>query len=142
MTENYSTPAHAAESKPDNPWAGGITWAAAALLLVVGVLGFFQGIAAVANDDIAIVRVGDYIYGFNLTTWGWIHIVLGIIAVIVAVGMFMATTWARVCAIIIACLSIIANFLWLPYTPWWSVILIALDIIVIWAVANWSGKDI
>lgn len=124
---------------PSNPWAGGITWAAAALLLVVGVLSFFQGIAALVNDDVAIAVVGDYVYAFNMTTWGWIHLILGVIGAVVAIGMFLGATWGRVLAIIIACLSIIANFLWLPYTPWWSIVLIILDVIVIWAVANWAG---
>ena len=125
-----------------NPWAAGTTWAAAALLLVGSVLAFFQGIAAVANDESLVLVSDDYIYSFNLTTWGWIHIVLGVIGACIAVGMFVGAAWARVCAIIIASLSIIANFLWLPYTPWWSILIIAIDILVIWAVANWSGEDL
>lgn len=127
--------------EPGNPWAAGTTWAAAALLLVASVLAFFQGIAAVANDETLVAVTSDYIYAFNLTTWGWIHIVLGVIGVCIAVGMFLGATWARVCAIIIASLSIVANFLWLPYTPWWSILVIAIDILVIWAVANWSGDN-
>lgn len=125
-----------------NPWAVGTTWAAAALLLVGSILAFFQGIAAVANDESLVLVSDDYIYSFSLTTWGWIHIVLGVIGVCIAIGMFVGATWARVCAIIIASLSIVANFLWLPYTPWWSILIIAIDVLVIWAVANWSGDDV
>ncbi len=123
-------------------WAGGITWAAAALLLVVSVLAFFQGIAALVNDNVVIAAVGDYVYAFSTTGWGWIHILLGVLGACIAIGMFVGQTWARVAAIIIASLSIIANFLWLPYTPWWSIILIVLDILVIWAVANWTTADL
>ncbi|MGV9712708.1 DUF7144 family membrane protein [Gordonia sp. NPDC003424] len=116
--------------------AGGATLGAAALLLVAGIVGLLQGISAVANDDL-FVAGPQYIYKLDLTSWGWIHILLGVIAIVVAFGMFAAATWARVAAILIASLSIIANFLWLPYYPWWSVLLIALDILIIWAVATW-----
>lgn len=131
----------ASNSNPNNPWAVGVSWAAAALLLVASVLVFFQGIAAVANDESLVIVENDYIYAFNLTTWGWIHIVLGIIGAAIAIGVFGGALWARVCGIIIAALSIVANFLWLPYSPWWSVLIIAIDILVIWALANWNGDD-
>lgn len=116
--------------------AGGATLGAAALLLVAGILGILQGISAVAKDNL-FVAGPEYVYKLNLTGWGWIHIVLGVIAIVVAFGMFAAATWARIAAILIASLSIIANFLWLPYYPWWSVLLIALDVLIIWAVATW-----
>ncbi|MFW0793602.1 hypothetical protein AAFP30_07310 [Gordonia sp. CPCC 205515] len=116
--------------------AGGTTIGAAALLLVAGIVGLLQGISAVAKDDL-FVAGPQYVYKLDLTSWGWIHILLGVIAIVVAFGMFAAATWARVSAIVIASLSIIANFLWLPYYPWWSILVIALDILIIWAVATW-----
>lgn len=127
------------QNRSANPWAGGTAFAAAALLLVASVLAVFQGIAALAGDDSLVVVSDGYIYEFSLTTWGWIHLVLGVIGIAIAIGIFTAATWARVCGIIIASLSIVANFLWLPYTPWWSVLIIAIDILVIWAFANWTG---
>ncbi|MGW0037439.1 DUF7144 family membrane protein [Gordonia sp. NPDC003376] len=116
--------------------AGVTTIAAATLLLVAGLLGLLQGISAVAKDDLIVVGP-QYVYNLDVTSWGWIHIVVGIIAILVAIGMYTGATWARVIAIIIASLSLILNFLWLPYYPWWSIIIIAVDIIVIWAVATW-----
>lgn len=118
--------------------AGGATFAAAILLFVAGLLGLFQGISAVVNDDLIVVGP-QYIYQFDTTAWGWIHIVVGVLAMIIAIGMFTGAVWARVAAIVIASLSIIANFLWLPYYPWWSILLIALDLVVIWAVATWKS---
>ncbi len=118
-------------------FAMGTTIAAAALLLVAGVLGFFQGVSAVAKDDLFVVGP-QYVYKLNLTSWGWIHIILGVIAVLVAFGMFVDAGWAKVSAIIIASLSIILNFLWIPYYPWWSILVIAIDLLVIWAVATWQ----
>lgn len=65
-------------------------------------------------------------------------LVVGIIAILIAFGMFVGATWARVSAVIIASLSIIANFLWIPYFPWWSILIIAVDLVVIWAVCTWQ----
>ncbi|MFE3289786.1 hypothetical protein [Rhodococcus sp. NPDC059234] len=109
---------------------------AAVLLVVVGVLQVLQGIAAVGNDEIFTVGV-DYTYELDLTAWGWIHIALGVVIALVGVALFGAGIWARTLAIVIAGLSIVANFLWLPYSPWWAGLIIALDVVVIWAVWNW-----
>ncbi|MGW0037459.1 DUF7144 family membrane protein [Gordonia sp. NPDC003376] len=120
-------------------FAVGISIVAAALLFVAGIVAVFQGISAV-NQDNLLVFTNDYIFKFNLTSWGWIHIVLGIIAVIVAGGLVVGSDWGRVAAILIASLSIIAQFLWLPYYPVWAIIIIILDVIVIWAVASWKPR--
>ncbi len=97
----------------------------------------FQGIAAVASDDLLVIGV-EYTYQFDTTAWGWIHIVLGVVLVISAIGLMTGATWARVVAVCIAALSILANFLWLPYYPLWSILIIALDVVVIWAVTTWD----
>lgn len=117
-------------------FAAGATIAAALLLLTAGTLGLLQGIAAVAKDDVFVVGV-NYTYKFDITAWGWIHIALGIIGILVAFGLFSGAAWARICAIGIAALSIVANFLWMPYYPLWAILVIALDVVVIWAVSTW-----
>jgi hypothetical protein len=117
--------------------AGSATFAAAALLLTSGILTLLTGISAVANNQLLVVGP-DYVYKFNTSGWGWVHIALGILLIVVAFGLFWGTTWARVMAIIIACLSIVAMFLWLPYYPVWSIVLIALNLVVIWAIAAWD----
>ncbi|MFC8043238.1 hypothetical protein [Nocardia sp. NPDC057353] len=116
--------------------AAGTTIAAAMLLLTVSVLAVFHGISALAADEI-FVAGPEYTYQLDVTTWGWVVLILGILGVLIAIGMFTGAVWARIAAIVIASLSIIANFLWLPYYPWWSIIVIAVDIVVIWAVATW-----
>jgi hypothetical protein len=121
--------------------AAGTSIAAAILLLTVGVLSIFEGISAVAEDDLIVVGT-DYVYKFDTTTWGWIHIVIGILLVVAALGLMTGAMWARVVAIVLAALSIIANFMWLPYYPAWSVLVIALNIVVIWAVATWRPEAI
>lgn len=120
-------------------FAAGASIGASILLLTVGVLSVLEGIAAVARDELFVVGI-DYIYEFDITTWGWIHIVLGAILIVAALGLMTGTTWGRVLAIAVAALSILANFLWLPYYPWWSTLVIALNIVVIWAIATWRPQ--
>jgi hypothetical protein len=118
---------------------GGISIGAAVILITVGIVQLFQGIAAVAEDEL-FVRGQEYTFKFDFTTWGWIHIVMGVVLVIAGIALMTGATWARVTAIIIAALSILANFLWLPYYPWWSISIIALDVVVIWAVSTWHPR--
>jgi hypothetical protein len=117
--------------------AAGTTIAAGLLLATVGVLQFLEGIAAVAKDDIIVVGV-NYTYNWNVTAWGWIHIVLGILVALTGFALMIGAAWARVIAIFIAAVSIIANFLWLPHYPLWSIAIIVLDVVVIWAVSTWN----
>ncbi|MFD6101116.1 hypothetical protein ACFWFQ_00485, partial [Nocardia salmonicida] len=71
-----------------------------------------------------------------------VHIVVGIILALSAVGLMTGATWARIVAVVIASLSIIANFLWLPYYPAWSILIIVLDVVVIWAVTTWNPRAV
>ncbi|NLV81174.1 MAG: hypothetical protein GXY65_17900 [Rhodococcus sp.] len=117
--------------------AAGTSMGAAVILITLGVLSLFQGIAAVAEDEV-FVRGLEYIYRFDVTGWGWIHIVVGVLMILVGIALMTGATWARATAIVLAALSIVANFLWLPYYPWWSILIIALDIVVIWAISTWN----
>lgn len=117
--------------------AAGTTIGAGILLLVIGVLSVLQGISAVASDDLLVVGY-DYIYKMNTTGWGWIHIGVGVIQIIVAIGLLRGSTWGRVAALILAALSIVENFLWIPYYPAWSILIIALDVVVIWAISTYK----
>ncbi|MFD5566413.1 DUF7144 family membrane protein [Streptomyces cadmiisoli] len=112
--------------------ATGLVVFAAVMLFIGGVLDIFRGIMAIANDDV-FVTTPQYVFRFDITGWGWIHLVLGALAVVVSLGLFTAATWARVVGVGLAGLLIIANFLDLPYYPVWSIILIALYAFIIWA---------
>ncbi|MBF6213236.1 hypothetical protein IU433_24195 [Nocardia puris] len=109
---------------------------AASFLLAAGLLSLFQGISAVADDRI-FTAAPRYLYRFDVTTWGWIHVALGGLFILTAAGLLVGRAWARVIAIVLAALSIVGNFLWLPYYPWWSVTVIVLDVVVIWALSTW-----
>jgi len=82
-----------------------------------------------------------WVFQFNVTTWGWIHILVGIIALLAGIGLFSGAVWARTVAVLVAVVSIIINFVWLPYYPWWALLIIAFDFFVIWAVTA-HGRDV
>ncbi|CAM5714653.1 DUF7144 family membrane protein [Streptomyces aurantiogriseus] len=113
-------------------WAGGLTVFAAVMLMLVGVLDIFRGVMGIAEDAV-FVTTDDYVFKFDLTAWGWIHLAMGVLAVAVSAGLLQTATWARFAGVAIAGLVIIANFLSLPYYPVWSVVMIAISGFVIWA---------
>ena len=119
--------------------AGGLVTFAGVLLFIAGILDLFRGIMAIADDDVY-VSTPNYVFKFDLTSWGWIQLVLGVIAMSVSAGLFSRATWARVVGVGIAGLLIIANVLSIPYYPVWSLTLIALYAFVIWALCV-VGRD-
>ncbi|MEU0189890.1 hypothetical protein ABZ250_08545 [Streptomyces afghaniensis] len=128
MTATYTRPDHTAKRE----WASGLTAFAAVMLFLVGLLDIFRGIMAIAEDDI-FVTTRNYVFEWDLTGWGWMHLALGAVAVIVSIGLLQTAVWARVAGVAIAGLVILANFLSLPYYPVWSVVMIALSGFIIWA---------
>lgn len=136
MTATHTT--HTSSAK--QAWAGGLRVFAAVMLSLAGLLGIFRGIMAVAEDEV-FVTTPNYVFKFDLTSWGWIHLGLGVIALLVSFGLFGAAAWARYSGIGIAALVIIANFLSLPYYPVWSVVMIAMSGFIIWALCVDRGDD-
>ena len=116
-------------------WAEGLTIFAAALLIMVGIFQALQGLAAIINDQRFVVT-GDYVYKFDITGWGWIHLILGLVAIGVGAAMIMGQTWSYIVAIVIAILSAVAQFMWLPYYPIWAIVIIALDVAIVWALVE------
>jgi hypothetical protein len=116
-------------------WAlGGITFAAC-VLTIVGAFQIIGGLAAIINDDF-FINVQNYSFDIDTTGWGWIHFLLGILLVITGFGLFGRAAWAGVTAIFLASLSAVVNFFSIPYYPAWSILVIALDVWVIWALTR------
>ena len=120
----------------ESPWAGGLTVFAAALLVVDGVWHVFAGIAALVHDEVY-VSTPEYLYSFDLTGWGWIQLLLGVLAGVAGFGILKGQTWARVVGIGFALLSMAIQFLIIPLYPVWSLLMIALDIAIIFALATY-----
>ncbi len=108
---------------------------AGTVLLTVAVFQILQGIAAVAADDVYITGIA-YVYQLDVTTWGWIHIVVGALAIAAGAGVLAGKTWAYVTGIILAVIASITNFAFLPYYPIWSLVILAFNIAVIWALSS------
>ena len=119
--------------------AVGIITAAAVVLILAGVLNAMQGVVALATNEFYVVT-RRWLFEFDVTTWGWVHILLGLIGAATGVALLMGAFWARLVGVIIAAVSVIANFLWLPYYPVWALIIIAFDVFVIWALTT-HGQD-
>ena len=117
-----------------------ITAAAGVLMVLIGTMHAIQGLVALANDDFYVVGQ-EYVFEFDVTTWGWIHLVGGAIVLGAGIALFRGSVWARTLAVVIASISILLNFMWLPYYPLWSLVIIAFDLFVIWAVTV-HGRDI
>jgi hypothetical protein len=108
---------------------------AASLLFLLGVFHFFSGIAAFVRDNFYNVG-GNYPYQANNTTWGWLHIIGGVLLVITSLALFGRSTWARWVAIALAGVSVILNFFFLPYFPLWALVMIPLAFFCIWALVR------
>jgi hypothetical protein len=122
-------------TRPVSGWAVGFSAFAGAIMILIGIFQFFEGLAAVVNDDFFVVT-SKYAFDLDTTGWGWIHMIIGVIIFLAGLGIFTGATWARVVGITLAIISAISNFFFIPYYPVWSVLIIALCIIVIWALAS------
>jgi hypothetical protein len=107
---------------------------AGVLLLMSAAFGILQGASAIANDDLYSAG-SDYLYKFDMDVWGWTHVVIGVLCVVVAIGILRGSSWGQISGIIIAGLSAIANFAFIPHYPLWAITVIAVDLLIIHALA-------
>ena len=119
-------------------WAEGLTYFAVALLITGGIFQILQGLAATFSGDFY-VKAAANVFAFNLTAWGWIHVIIGVIALAIGIGLFYGKSWARGAGMGIAVLQAISQFMFLPHYPGWSLVIIALDVAVVWALATYRS---
>ena len=112
-------------------WAGWVYFAAC-LLLLAGTFQLFAGFTALLNDTFYAIKDTTLI-AFDITTWGWVHLVLGIFLLCTGVALFNGSGWARVVAVLLVSLNFIVQFAFIGAYPIWSVIVMVLDLIVIYA---------
>lgn len=121
--------------KPVSGWATGGVVFAATMMIMIGAFHAFLGLAAIINDEFFVV-VNDYAYDVDLSAWGWIHLIAGVLVALAGFFLFSGSTAAGITAIVLAGLSAVANFFFVPYYPWWSLLMIGLAVFVIWAVCR------
>ena len=127
-------------SERPSAWAAGYAGFAGVVLVMIGFFQAVAGLIAILDDEFYVVGK-EYIFQFDLTTWGWVHLILGVIVLASGFGIFTGNVAARTVGVLVAALSGVAAFLWLPWYPVWAIIIIALDIAVIWALTM-HGRDI
>lgn len=113
---------------------------AGCLLLVSAVGNFMQGLSAMAGDDLY-VSTEEYLFKLDTTAWGWVHLVIGVLAGAVAIGILLQAAWGQVTGLIVAGLMILTNFAFLPHYPFWSLTIIAFSVLVMWALCTQLRRD-
>ncbi len=115
--------------------AANISFVAGVLLIVGGGFQAIEALAAIVKDEYLVVTP-NYIYTFDLTAWGWIHLLIGLALVAIGICLLLGQGWAQVAGIVAAAISALLNFTWLPYSPLWAILVIAVDLLIIWALAS------
>jgi hypothetical protein len=121
-------------SSRTSPWATGLSVFAGVLMTVIGVNQVLLSIAALVEDEVYL-RTPNYVYSFDLTVWGWVHLLFGVVLILTGFFVVKGAAWARGVGIGLVALNLIANFMFIPYYPVWSLLIIALDVAVIWGLA-------
>jgi hypothetical protein len=120
---------------PESSWAIGGLFFAGILMIVIGIFEAISGLAAIIEDDFFVVSQ-NYTFEVDVTAWGWIHLILGIVVALAGFYVFTGRTWARIVGITLAILAAVANFFFIPYYPFWSLLIIALAVWVIWSLTR------
>jgi hypothetical protein len=111
------------------------TMLAGVLMIISGLWSFFVGLTGIVKRQFY-TTVPNYTFRLSIHGWGWIHMILGIVVLAAGVCVLLGMTWARVVGVALATISALANFLFIPYYPVWSLIVIALDVFIIWALVT------
>lgn len=112
-------------------WVGWI-WFAAAILIMTGAFNIVDGIVALTKDQVYLVSK-DQLVILDFTSWGWILLIEGIVQLAVGIALFSGARWARVVAIVMAMLSALTQLVYITAYPLWSIVVIGLDVVVLWA---------
>ena len=113
-------------------WVGWISFAGV-MMIVLGSLHFIEGLVALFNDEYFLVGKSGLVVSVDYTAWGWVHMLAGVIVVAAGLGVMVGQVWARVVGVAMAAVSIIVNVAFMGAYPFWSLTMIALDIVVIMA---------
>ena len=142
MTEQTASQHRTARQDQQAPRRGatGLTTFAGVMMIMAGTFQAFDGLVALLANEFY-VNTPNYLFKFDATRWGWIHLLVGLLVLLAGIAVLAGQTWGRVIGIVLAVFSAIANFAFIPYYPFWSLTIIALDVFVIWALAT-HGRDV
>ena len=121
-------------------WAIGFTMYAAILLMISGSFQIIAGLAGVFENEFY-VRTPNYFLELDASAWGWLHLIWGVLVLIGGLGLLSGSLWGRTLGVIAAAGSALVNFAFIPLYPVWSIVVIAIDVAIIWALTA-HGRDI
>ncbi|MDY7100815.1 MAG: hypothetical protein S0880_06470 [Actinomycetota bacterium] len=119
-------------------WVGWIAFAAV-FMMVGGVMNAISGLVALVNDEWVVWAHTDSLY-VDLTTWGWAHLIIGLVVALSGAALLTGSVVARTVGVIAASLSLLANWLWLPAYPFWAITVMVIDALIIWALIVHGGE--
>lgn len=120
-----------------SPWKTGFIVFAGTIMIVAGVFQALAGLVALFRNEVYVIGL-NYVFSFDVTTWGWIHLIIGIVVAVAGAAVLTGQMWGRVIGVGISAVSMLTNFMFIPYYPVWSLLIIALDVFVIWALCTYN----
>ena len=139
-TSAYNGPGRPAGHRAGSVTATGFTYLAATLMVLGGLLSFLEGLEGVRQGSFFAVT-NNYVYNININSWGWIHIGIGAVVFVAGLALFARQPWARWVGVFLALGSAVMNFLFIPRYPFWALLIIALDVIIIWALTAGQRRE-
>ncbi len=127
-------------NKEPSNWAIGWITFAAMMMVMMGIWWIISGLVAIFNSEFYVVKT-RWIFAFDISTWGWIHLLFGVIILLAGFFLFKGAVWTRTVGIVIAVIAGILAFMWLPYYPFWAILFIVISVVIIWALTV-HGRDI
>ncbi len=118
----------------------GLTVFAGFMMFLLGGWWIMAGLVALVSDDFYVVT-REWIFEFDATIWGWIHVILGVVVGFAGISVFVGEVWARTVGVILAVISGLVAFAWLPYYPVWAILIVTLSVFTVWALTA-HGRDI
>ncbi|MET0999883.1 MAG: hypothetical protein ABWX73_14295 [Marmoricola sp.] len=120
-------------------WVGWVAFAGI-MMVLLGTFHIIDGLIALFNDEYFLVTQSGLAVTADFTTWGWVHLIGGILIVAAGIGVFTGQVWARALGVVVAMVSAIINLGFLSAYPVWSSIMILIDVLVIWALTVHGGE--
>ena len=126
-----ATPTTHGRTRHQSGWVGWVYFGGA-MMILLGTFNLIEGLVALFNDQYYVATQQGLLV-FDITGWGWVHLIIGVVAIGVGIGVFTGAMWARICGVIVCGINAIAQLAFLSAYPVWAVVVIALDVLVIWA---------
>lgn len=124
--------------EPRTGWTGWVAFAGI-MMIIGGLLNAFYGFVAIVNDQWVVWTNRADIY-LDVSQWGWVHLIVGLVVVACGFGVFTGNVLARMIGVVIAALSLIVNFFYIPAYPFWTLTVMVIDALVIWALTVHGGE--